>query len=60
MILRFTEDREAGGQDGGGGHPILRHSVHPVKVDEKYNFYDSVSGPHGEVCHEGNPRQKIK
>ena len=52
-----TEDREDGGDDRCRYHQTLRQRAHPVKVDEKCNFNESVDRPHGKVGHEANPRQ---
>ena len=60
MNLSLTKDRDNGGEDRCGDDQTLRQSVHPVKVDEKCYFNDSVGRPHGKVGHESNPRQKTK
>ena len=62
MFVISTEDREDGGDDCCRYHQTLRQRAHPVKVDEKCNFNDSVDGPHGKVGHQDNPvdRQQIR
>ena len=42
MRFIFTEDGKKCGDDGGHGYKEFRERVHPGKVDEKYNFDDSV------------------
>ena len=37
------------------GYKEFRERVHPGKVDEKYNFDDSVDRPQSKVRHESDP-----
>ena len=53
--LRFTENREDGGEDRCGGYQTVRQRAHQLKVDEKCDFNDSVGRPQGKVGHESNP-----
>ena len=57
--MRVTKHREGGGGDGSDGDQGLRKRVRPFKVDEICYLYDSIDGPHGEVCGTSNPRHKI-